>query len=86
MNREIAAGQRLVFAVGVGSTAAGWRMKVYFDSAQCPSQAQLPSPVLVLAIPEFKQGSKILMVVVAVIVSFSLLQRRLRLRRDRSDD
>jgi hypothetical protein len=80
LDREVEAGQRLVFAVGVGSTTAGWLMKVYFDATQYPSHAQLPSSVLVLAIPEFTQVPVTLMVVVAIIVSLSLVQRRLRLR------
>jgi len=85
LDREIAAGQRLVFAVGVGSTTAGWQMKVYFDATQNPSHAQLPSSVLVLAIPEFAQVPVILMAVIAIIVSLGLPQRRLRLGPERGE-
>lgn len=71
LDREIAAGQRLVFAVGVGSTTSEWQMKVYFDAVQYPSQAQLPLRVIV--IPEFTQASVILAAATIMIVS---LQKR----------
>lgn len=81
LDKEIASGQRLVFAVGVGSTSLGWRMKVYFDGAQYPSQVQLPSRILV--VPEFTQTPVILAAVAAIAVSLALLQRHLRSRKDR---
>ncbi len=42
LDEEIASGQRLVFAVGVGSTSPGWRMRVYFDAAQFPARSSYP--------------------------------------------
>ena len=74
--REIAAGERLVFAVGVGSTTRGWQMSVYFDAAQYASRVQLPSEIFVVS--EFQQGPVILTTVVAMTVSLSLMQGRRR--------
>jgi hypothetical protein len=79
LNKEIASGQKLVFAVGVGSTSLGWRMKVYFDAPQYPSQVQLPSSILV--VPEFTQTPIILTAVAAITVSLGLAQRHLRSRK-----
>ena len=83
LDKEIASGQRLVFAVGVGSTSLGWRMRVYFDAAQYPSQVQLPSSILV--VPEFTQSHTpiILTAGAAITVSLALLQTHLRSRKDR---
>ena len=78
LNKEIASGQRLVFAVGVGSTSQGWRTKAYFDAAQYPSQVQLPSRVFV--VPEFTETTIVLVAVAAIVVSIELAQRRIRSR------
>jgi len=69
LDKEVAAGQRLIFAVGIGSTTPGWPMKVYFDAAQYPSQAQLPTNVLVL--PEFTQ-TPIILTTLAALTAFSI--------------
>ncbi len=49
INRSLQAGQQMVFAVGLGATRQGWKMKVYFDSLQYPSRAQLPGSVVVVS-------------------------------------
>ena len=51
VNRSVQAGQRLVFAVGLGATRQGWKMEVYFDSLQYPSRVQLPGSVAVVSEP-----------------------------------
>jgi len=76
LNREISAGQRLVFAVGVGSTVQGWHMKIYYDDPQHPSRAQLPSSITVL--PEFPHSLAILTTLLAMILSISGTQRKRR--------
>jgi hypothetical protein len=74
-DRELAPGQRIVFAVGVGSTSLGWGMRVYFDATQYPSQVQLPTSVVVVS--EFTQTPVIMATVAALIVfSVGLVQRR----------
>jgi hypothetical protein len=81
LDKEVASGQRLLFAVGVGSTSLGWRMRVYFDAAQYPSQVQLPSSILVVS--EFARASILLTAVAAITVSLGLFQRHLRSRKHR---
>ena len=71
LNMDIPAEQRLVFAVGLGSTTPAWQMKIYFDSKQYASLVQLPSPILVVA--ELAQERPVLAAVV-IVVSLSLLQ------------
>lgn len=74
-DRQVTSGQKLVFAVGVGSTSLEWRMKVSFDDQQHASRAQLPSNITV--IPEFTQTPAI--VLFAVMAFFlSLIKRRTR--------
>lgn len=58
-DRQVTSGQKLAFAVGVGSTSLAWRMKVYFDYQQYASRAQLPSSITV--IPEFTQTPAIVL-------------------------
>jgi len=74
LDREIAADQRLVFAVGVGSTTPSWQMRIYFDSIQYPSQVQLPSRILVVA--ELAQNRAGIVIVVLILLSLSFIQRR----------
>jgi hypothetical protein len=73
-NREISAGQRLVFAVGVGSTTEGWHMKIFFDDSQHPSRVRLPSNITM--VPEFQPNSAILTFLGATILFLSLAQRK----------
>ncbi len=47
INRSVQQDQRFVFAVGLGATAQGWKMTVYFDSLQYPSRAAMPGNVQV---------------------------------------
>ncbi len=47
INRSVQHGQRFVFAVGLGATAQGWKMTVYFDSLQYPSRASMPGNIQV---------------------------------------
>lgn len=58
LNQEISVGQRLVFAVGVGSATEGWRMKILFDDSQHPSRVLLPSNITV--VPEFQLDAPML--------------------------
>ena len=74
LNQEISAGQRLFFAVGVGSTTEGWRMKILFDDSQHPSRVLLPSNITV--VPEFQLNAAILTAFGATILSLSLAQRK----------
>lgn len=73
-DRDLSAGQRLVFAVGVGSTTEGWRMNVLFDDPQHPSRAQLPSDV---SVPEFPATMITLTVFTVLLIAVSLAPRRL---------
>jgi hypothetical protein len=80
-------GQKLVFAVGVGSTSLAWRMKVYFDNQQYASRATLPSSVIV--IPEFLETA-VLITVVMFLLSLTkewagIPARRKTLASDRID-
>jgi hypothetical protein len=68
-DRQITPSQKLVFAVGVGSTSVAWRMKVYFDSEQYASRAQLPSNITV--IPEFTQTHVLLIAVIVFLLSLT---------------
>jgi hypothetical protein len=74
LNREISAGQRLVFAVGVGSTTEGWRMKILFDDSQHPSRVLLPSSLTV--VPEFSLNTAILTAFGATVLVLSLANRK----------
>jgi hypothetical protein len=75
LNQEISVGQRLVFAVGVGSTTEGWRMKILFDDSQHPSRVLLPSNITV--IPEFQLNAAVLTAFGVMILLLSLAQRKL---------
>lgn len=86
-DRRILRGQKLVFAVGVGSTSLAWRMKVYFDNQQYASRATLPSSVIV--IPEFLETA-VLITVVMFLLSLTkewagIPARRKTLASDRID-
>ena len=74
LNQEISAGQRLFFAVGVGSTTEGWRMKILFDDSQHPSRVLLPSSITV--VPEFQLNTTILTAFGATTVLLSLAHRK----------
>jgi hypothetical protein len=74
LDREVAAGQRLVFAVGVGSTTEGWCMKVLFDDSEHPSRVSLPSSITV--VPEFQLNAVMLMAFSATTLLLSLTKRR----------
>jgi len=69
-NQSVSAGQRLVFAVGVGSTTEGWRMNVYFDDVQHSSGVQLPTAVTV--VPEFNPATFILAILIPTILSLRI--------------
>jgi hypothetical protein len=73
-NHGITSGEKLAFAVGVGSTAVYWPMHVYFDSVDYPSRVQLPANVTV--IPEFAVSSSVLNLFVTFALSLILLRRR----------
>ncbi len=75
LNQEVFAGQRLIFAVGVGSTTEGWHMKVFFDDAQHPSRVQLPT--ILTVIPEFPLVNPILATFGAVILSLAISSRKI---------
>jgi hypothetical protein len=66
-DRQVLRGQKIVFAVGVGSTSLAWRMNVYFDDQQYASRAQLPSNITV--IPEFPDthAAMLIMLVVSLL-------------------
>lgn len=66
LNQIASAGQRLVFAVGVGSTTEGWRMNVFFDDPQYSSHVQLPTNVTV--VPEFEPATFFLTTLVALVL------------------
>jgi hypothetical protein len=74
LNQEISVGQRLIFAVGVGSTTEGWRMKVFFDDSEHPSGVLLPSNITV--VPEFQQDAAILIAFGATVLFLSLTKRK----------
>jgi hypothetical protein len=74
LDQEISAGQRLIFAVGVGSTTEGWHMKIFFDDSQHPSRVLLPSNIT--TVPEFQPSAAILTFLGATILLLSLAQRK----------
>lgn len=82
LNREVSVGQRLIFAVGAGSTTQGWWVKVFFDDVQHPSHAELPSNVTV--IPEFHTIPPILAAFAAMVLSLSIMKRLPHTRVSRS--
>jgi hypothetical protein len=73
LDRGVSAGQRLVFAVGVGSTTEGWRMKVLFDDSGHPSRVLLPSNITV--VPEFQLNAAMLIAFGAMTLLLSLTRR-----------
>jgi len=76
LNQNVSAGQRLVFAVGVGSTTEGWRMNVFFDDVQHSSGVQLPMAVTV--VPEFDPATFFLAILVPMILSLGIPQHVIR--------
>jgi hypothetical protein len=70
LNQNISAGQRLVFAVGVGSTTEGWRMNVFFDDGQHSSGVQLPTAVTV--VPEFDPATFFLAILIPTILTLRI--------------
>jgi len=70
LDRNVSAGQRLVFAAGVGSTTEGWRMSVFFDGVQYQSRVQLPENITV--VPEFVPGAAWLTMILAIVLSFTV--------------
>ena len=82
LDRNVSAGQRLVFAAGVGSTTEGWRINVFFDSVQYQSRVQLPEDITV--VPEFVPGATLLTMLVAIVLSFIVQRRVLRSKQIRN--
>jgi hypothetical protein len=76
LNQNVSAGQRLVFAVGVGSTTEGWRMNVFFDDVQHSSGVQLPTAVTV--VPEFDAATFFLAILIPTILSLTIPQQAIR--------
>lgn len=76
LNQNVSAGQRLVFAVGVGSTTEGWRMRVFFDDVQYSSGVQLPTAVTV--VPEFDPHTFFLAILIPTILSSRIPQQVIR--------
>ena len=76
LNQIALAGQRLVFAVGVGSTTEGWHMNVFFDDVQYSSRVQLPTNVTV--VPEFEPATFFLTILIAVVLSLSITRQVIR--------
>lgn len=76
LNQNVSAGQRLVFAVGVGSTTEGWRMNVFFDDVQHSSGVQLPMAVTV--VPEFDPATFFLAILIPMILSLGIPQHVIR--------
>lgn len=80
LDRNVSAGQRLVFAVGVGSTTEGWHMNVSFDGVQYQSRVQLP--VNITVVPEFVPGATLLTMLIAIVL-FTVQRRILRPKQTR---
>jgi hypothetical protein len=78
----VLSGQKLVFAVGVGSTSLAWRMKVYFDDQQYASRAQLPSNITV--IPEFPDSHAAMLITMVVSLLSLTKWSRISTRRNGS--
>ena len=76
LNQNVSAGQRLVFAVGVGSTTEGWRMNVFFDDVQHSSGVQLPTAVTV--VPEFDPATFFLAILIPTILSLRIPRQVIR--------
>jgi len=76
LNQNVSAGQRLVFAVGVGSTTEGWRMNVFFDDVQHSSGVQLPTAVTV--VPEFVPTTFFLAIFIPMILTLRIPQQAIR--------
>jgi len=80
-NQNVSAGQRLVFAVGVGSTTEGWRMNVFFDDVQHSSGVHLPTAVTV--VPEFDPATFFLAILIPTILSSRIQRQVIRGRKVR---
>lgn len=78
-NQEVAQGEKLIFAVGLGSTMLFWHMQVYFDSIAYPSRAQLPTNINV--IPEFPIAAESMATLIAITLTLTLLKRKRSIRR-----
>lgn len=76
LNQNVSAGQRLVFAVGVGSTTEGWRMNVFFDDVQHSSGVQLPTAVTV--VPEFDPAALFLAILIPTILTLRIPRQVIR--------
>ena len=76
LNQNVSAGQRLVFAVGVGSTTEGWRMNVFFDDVQHSSGVQLPMTVTV--VPEFDPATFFLAILIPMILTLRIPEHVIR--------
>ena len=76
LNQNVSVGQRLIFAVGVGSTTEGWRMNVYFDDVQHSSGVQLPTAVTV--VPEFDPVTFFLAILIPTTLSLSIPRQVIR--------
>jgi hypothetical protein len=73
LDQLVSSGQRLVFAVGVGSTTEGWRMNVFFDNLQYPSRVQLPTNITV--VPEFEPPTFLLTALISMVLALSMTRR-----------
>jgi hypothetical protein len=73
LDQLISPDQRLVFAVGVGSTTQGWRMDVYFDDLQYPSHVLLPTNITV--VPEFEPSRFLLTALIAVVLALTITRQ-----------
>lgn len=78
INQAISPGQRLVLAVGVGSTTEGWRMNVLFDDAEHQSRVQLPLNIAVVS--EFPDNLPIL-TILTIGLSIILIRPKFRGKR-----
>jgi hypothetical protein len=73
LDQLVSPGQRLVFAVGVGSTTEGWRMNVFFDDLQYSSRVQLPTNITV--VPEFGPPTFLLTALIAMVLWLTMTRQ-----------
>jgi hypothetical protein len=81
LNQNVSAGQRLVFAVGVGSTTEGWRMNVLFDDTQHSSGVQLPMAVTLVS--EFDPAGFFLAILIPTVLTLRIPKQVIRGKRPR---
>lgn len=78
INRNVEAGQRIVFAVGLGANVPGWRMRIYFDSLSYPTRAQLPETVVAVSEPSVPVTTTIALVGTLAAISQAYKKSRKR--------